>query len=152
MTRTGEAGPDQIAGWAEAEPVRGAFPAMGHPAFPAIGHIVDLGAALVTAMLLLVAGFGLTGLPRVLLALVFVTFVPGWTVLNHVRLAEGTSRLALSVAFSLTLGTAATALSLWLHLWHPRGLLDVAAATCLFSLLWHLAGVGQRLGAEQARS
>jgi hypothetical protein len=112
-------------------------------AFPSAVDLVDLGAALVTGALLLMAGLGMTGGPRLALALVFVTFVPGWTVLNHVRLAEGTSRIALSVALSLTLAAAATLSSLWLHLWHPRGLLDLMGAMCLFALVWHLARGGR---------
>ena len=110
--------------------------------FPSAVDLVDLGAALATAALLLLAGLGMTGGPRIALALVFVTFVPGWTVLNHVRLAEGTSRIALSVVLSLTLAVAATLSSLWLHLWHPRGLLDLAGAACLFALVGHLARGG----------
>ena len=107
--------------------------------FPATGDFIDVGAALLTATLLLVAGLGVAGTPRVILALVFVTFVPGWALLNHVRMPVGPARIALAVALSLSLGIVATVLSLWLGLWHPRGLFAVAAVTCLFALLWHLA-------------
>jgi len=107
--------------------------------FPSAADLVDLAAALVTAMLLVVTGLGLTGGVRLALALAFVTFVPGWAVLDHLRVVEGTSRVALAVALSLTLATAAALSSLWLHLWHPRGLLDATAAMCLLALVWHLA-------------
>lgn len=107
--------------------------------FPSPRDLVDLGAALVTAALLLVTGLGVTGGVRIFLALVFASFIPGWTLLRFVTLADATSRAALAVALSLTLGTAATLVSLWLDVWHPRALLDLAGAVCLFTLVWHLA-------------
>lgn len=103
---------------------------------------VDLGdavAALVTAALLIVAGLGLTGVGRLALALVFVTFVPGWAVLDYVPLGTGPWRAALAAALSLALSTVAAASAVWLHVWHTRVMLDVAGCLCLLAVVWHLA-------------
>jgi hypothetical protein len=112
--------------------------------FPSRADLVDAGAALVTAGLLVVVGLGVTGAGRVALALVFVTFVPGWTVLDYLPLVPDASRTALAVALSLSLSTLATVTVLWLHLWWPRDVLDVAGTLCLFGLLWHLAHPANR--------
>lgn len=106
--------------------------------FPSIPDFVNLGAAVVAAALLVVSGMGSTGTPRLVLALVFMTFVPGWVLLNHVRLADGTSRFALAVGLSLTLGSGVALSALWLRTWHPRGLLDVTAGLCLLGIAWPL--------------
>lgn len=102
-------------------------------------HLADIAAALVTASLLVVVGLGLTGVARVALALAFVTFVPGWVVLDYVDLARGASRAALSVALSLSLAIVVSVTLLWLHLWQPRVLLNVVGACCLLALGWRLA-------------
>lgn len=114
-------------------------PPVPSPAFPSGRDLADVGAAAVTVALLVVAGLGVTGWARIALALAFVSFVPGWAVLGHVRMAENASRVALAVALSLSLGTVAALSSLWLQVWHPRALLDVTAALCLMALAWHLA-------------
>jgi len=113
-------------------------------AFPSRMDLVDTAAALVTGALLVVAGLGTTGAGRVALALAFVTFVPGWALLDYVPLAEPASRVALAVALSLSLSVAAAVSVLWLHLWQPRALLDVIGTTCLVALVWHLARGGSR--------
>lgn len=101
--------------------------------------VVDVGAAVVTAGLLLVVGLGLTGPVRVLLALSFVTFVPGWAILDWIRLAEGISRVALAVALSLAICSAAALMLLWLRRWEPFLLLYVTGAVSLIAVVWHLA-------------
>ena len=100
--------------------------------------LVDLMAALVTASLLVVVGLGFTGFARIALALIFVTFVPGWAVLGYVDLARGVARAALAVALSLSLATVVAVAQLWLHLWQPRALLNVAGTGCLVALGWRL--------------
>jgi hypothetical protein len=93
---------------------------------------------------LLLAALGLEGPARVFLALAFVTFVPGWALLGHVPVVDGTARVALAVALSLTLCTAVTQALLWLRVWEPIGVLvalgGVSLAVLLARLPWpHLA-------------
>ena len=108
-------------------------------AFPSPVDLVDGAAALVSAALLVVAGLGVTGIGRVALALVFVTFVPGWAVLDVVPLANGAARAPVAVAISLSLCILVAVSAVWLHVWYPRALLDGAAGVCLAAALWHLA-------------
>jgi hypothetical protein len=112
--------------------------------FPSGADLLDVGAVVVTAALLVVTGVGVSGAPSLVLGLVFVTFVPGWAVLDHVPLARGAARVALAVALSLSLTTTAAVSSLWLDVWHPRALLDVTGALCLVAVTWHLAQPGGR--------
>jgi len=113
---------------------------------------VDVGAALVTGALLMMVGIGHTAPVRVVLALAFVTFVPGWallgllptlnvvtvrdqaTILGRVPLVQGLPKFALAVAISLTLATGAAQALLWLHLWHPSTLLGVLGSMSLLAL------------------
>jgi len=113
---------------------------------------VDVGAALMTAALMMMVGAGHTGPVRILLALAFVTFVPGWallglvpprnvvtvrppgTIVGRVPLVRGIPKLALAVAVSLTLTTGSAQALLWLHLWHPSMLLGVLGALSVLAL------------------
>lgn len=102
--------------------------------------LLDVGAVVVTSLLLLLSGFGVTGWARTVLALGFVTFVPGWAVLGHVRMATGPTRLALAVAMSFTVCGAGALAMAWLGQWRPYLLLDGAGAASLAAVLVHLAG------------
>jgi hypothetical protein len=77
---------------------------------------------LATLALLVAVGVGLTGPPRIVLALAFVTFVPGWATVGHTSSVGGTSKVALAVALSLTVCTATAAAMAWLGSWHPVAL------------------------------
>lgn len=101
--------------------------------------IVDVGVALVTAALLVMTALGLTGIVRTLLALALVSFVPGWALLGHIRLAEGQSMLALAVALSLTISTAAALILLLLRMWQPYVLLYATGTLSLIGVVSHLA-------------
>ncbi|MGH9263982.1 MAG: glycosyltransferase family 2 protein, partial [Acidimicrobiales bacterium] len=80
------------------------------------------------AALLILAAAGVAGPARLLLALAFITFVPGWALLGHLPLAHGVARLALVVALSLTICTALAQALLWLRWWNPGAMLAVLAA------------------------
>ena len=99
---------------------------------------LDMGAAAVTATLLLLVGLDAGGPARVLLALAFVSFVPGWAVLNWGPFEETGSKVAVAVILSLTICTALSLAQLWLRWWRPQAVFDVAAAACLVAILAHL--------------
>jgi uncharacterized membrane protein len=93
----------------------------------------------VTVTLMALVAADVIGVIRLTLALVFVTFVPGWALLDHVTLAAGgPARLALAVALSLTIATMSSLALLWLHLWHPVVLLDVLGFVSLLAVLANL--------------
>ena len=120
-----------------ATPSRGRAPST--PMDPVLVAVLDVAAVVVTAGLMAMAAVGATGGLRLALALAFVTFVPGWAVLDHVKLVDGANaRLALAVALSLTISTFAALAGLWLHVWHPIALLDAIGAASLLAVLAHL--------------
>jgi uncharacterized membrane protein len=100
---------------------------------------LDAGAAVVSGLLITLTSLDATGGPRTLLALVFVTFVPGWALLDHVAMtAGGIPRIALAVGLSLTITVLTTFALLRLHLWYPVALLDVLGGLSLVGVLLHL--------------
>jgi uncharacterized membrane protein len=120
----------------------GATAALGRtsPLTPAVVTLLDLVGAAVTASLLVMAGLELTGPVRILLALAFVTFVPGWAAVGHLHLLEGASRIALAVALSLAMCTALAQALLWLRRWDTAAMLNglgtIALAVLLAQLAW----------------
>jgi len=110
----------------------------------------DVGAALVTALLLVFVALGVTSPARVFLALAFVTFVPGWAALGlvpplrlvalsskvsgRVPLVEGMAKVAMAVALSLALCTSTALALVWLQLWQPSALLGVLGGLSLLAL------------------
>jgi hypothetical protein len=99
---------------------------------------LDMGTAAVTAALLLFVGLDAGGPARVLLALAFVSFVPGWAVLGWGPFEESGTKVAVAVVLSLTLCTALSLAQLWLRWWRPQVVFDLTAATCLVAILAHL--------------
>lgn len=99
---------------------------------------LDVAALIVTIGLLSVAAADLRGPVRVLLALVFVSFVPGWAVLDHAPMAGGWSRVALSVAISLSMCTAAASALAWAGRWQPSVLLNVLGVASILAVVSHL--------------
>lgn len=100
-----------------------------------LADTLDLLALLVAIGLLILTAEGRVGVPRILLAIVFLLFVPGRAIVsNWPRLARW-SEAAMSIVLSLTvLGLVAT-VALWVHEWHPIGLFELEAATSVASLL-----------------
>ncbi len=99
---------------------------------------LDLAAAAVTATLLLLVGLDTGGPGRILLALAFVSFVPGWAVLGWGPFEDRRTKVTVAVILSLTICTALSLAQLWLGSWRPQAVFDVAAASCLGAILAHL--------------
>jgi uncharacterized membrane protein len=120
-----------------------ALPASRAPApAPLAARVVaglDVAVIMVTVTLMVLVAAEVTGAVRLMLALAFVTFVPGWAVLDHVTLVAGANaRVAVAVALSLTIATLSSLALLWLHLWYPVVLLDVLGCLSLLAVLAHL--------------
>jgi len=96
--------------------------------------VLDLGAALVAAGLLVVVYTGLHGPYRILLTLGFTCFVPGRAiVVNWPRMARW-SGAAMSIVLSLTVLTLLATVTLWAHRWNPLVLFQVEAWLSLAGL------------------
>lgn len=116
---------------------------------------VDVGAVVATAALLILMAAGVESPARVLLALAFAAFVPGWaivglippltevaadwTVLGYRPLVDGVAKVALAVALSLTVCVASTQALLWMRLWNPTATMAVLGGLSLLALTVRLA-------------
>jgi hypothetical protein len=92
-------------------------------------------AAAVTIILAAIVRLGATGPIRVVLALAFVTFVPGWALFGRSRIVHGVSRVALAVTASFTACLAAAVTMAWLGSWHPVALFYAFGAITVMALL-----------------
>jgi len=99
-----------------------------------LSDALDLLAALIAMGLLALTLAGRSGLPRLLLALAFLSYVPGRAIVSNWPLFARWAEAAVSMIFSLVvLGLLATA-TLWAHFWHPNGLFQAEAALSLAGL------------------
>jgi len=78
------------------------------------------------------------GVVRLAVALLFVTFVPGWALARAVGLAGGLTGLAVAVLSSLTIGAATSTVMVWANVWHPILLFAGLAAVSGVAILWAL--------------
>jgi hypothetical protein len=81
---------------------------------------------------------GTGGVVRLILALLFVTCVPGWALARGAGLAGGLTGIAVAVLSSLTICAAASTVMLWLNAWHPLMLLAGLGAVSAVVILWTL--------------
>jgi GT2 family glycosyltransferase len=88
--------------------------------------VADAGALLVSGAVVATAFAGAGGLARVVLALTFVTVVPGWALLGRTRL-DAVAKLALAVGTSLAVATLCATAMAWLQLWDPVSLVLILA-------------------------
>ena len=101
--------------------------------------VLDVSSCLVAAGLLAVSYAGQSGLPRVLLALVFTFFVPGRAIVTNWPQMAAWSDVAMPIVFSLALLTLIATVSLWAHLWYPMDLFQVEAWLSLAGLCFGVA-------------
>ena len=128
-------------------PSSAALPASRAPApaplDPRVVVGLDVAVVVVTVVLMVLVVAEVTGVVRLILALAFVTFVPGWALLDHVTLvAGGSARMAVAVALSLTIATLSSLALLWLHVWHPVALLGVIGSVSVLAVAAHLMRPG----------
>jgi hypothetical protein len=99
-----------------------------------LGDVLDLLAALIAVGLLTLTLAGRSGVPRLLLALAFVAYVPGRAIVSNLPPFARWSEAALSMICSVAvLGLLAT-VALWGHFWHPVGLFQAEAVLSLAGL------------------
>jgi GT2 family glycosyltransferase len=89
----------------------------------------------IAVALLLAVLVDAAGPARVVLALAFVSFAPGWALLARLPLAEGADRLALAVVCSLSICILGSLATLWMRLWSPPALLAGLAALTVVALV-----------------
>lgn len=77
---------------------------------------------------------GAAGIPRILLAVGFLFFVPGRAVTANWSQLAFRSQAAQSMLFSLVILALAATIALWARYWHPVGLMQAEAGLSLFAL------------------
>ncbi len=118
---------------------------MGYPGtMPAAAHraeMLDVLAAAVAVALIAMVQVNASGLPRILLVLVFTFFVPGRAIITNFPRMARWSELGASMLVSLGVLAFLATVTLWAHFWHPLGLFQVEAVLSLAGLA---AGIVQR--------
>lgn len=100
-----------------------------------LGDQLDLLAGLITVGLLALTLLDRSGMPRLLLTVAFVGYVPGRAIIANWPLFARWSEAALSMICSvMVLGLVAT-VALWSRFWHPVGLFQAEAAITLAGLV-----------------
>ena len=100
---------------------------------------VDIAALIVALLMILFVATDNAGPARTLLAVVFVTFVPGWTIVAYVDAVQGMSKIGLAIGLSLTIGIATATVALWVATWEPIFLFYVLGGASVVALAHHLA-------------
>lgn len=100
--------------------------------------VADVVAAVITAGLFIAVGTGAGGALRLVLAILFVTFVPGWALLDYVAVARGPSRVAVAALVSLAICTIGASVMFWLGLDEPVALLQMLGGASLVALISNL--------------
>jgi hypothetical protein len=107
-----------------------------------MGSLVDIAGV----MFLNLANTG--GVFRLVLALLFITWVPGWALVRASGLSGGLTGVAIAILASLTISAATSTAMVWLNAWHPLMLVVVMATVSAVVILWTLppAFVAARAG------
>ena len=105
---------------------------------PVRSEVVDLISLAATVALLALVAFDVTAWPRELLALAFLTFVPGWAIVTNWPSAAKVSRVALSVLLSVAISAGLATVTLWVHVWHPLALFYATALISLAAITFAL--------------
>ena len=100
--------------------------------------LLDACSLVVTLALVLVVALDVAGTERLMLALVFATFVPGWALVTNWSTMVRRSRVAIPVAFSLALTGLAATVTTEPHLWDPVALFYVEATASAGSIAFHV--------------
>jgi uncharacterized membrane protein len=66
--------------------------------------------------------------------LVFLFFVPGWSIVGHLRLKNGALEISLSLGLSLALLLLVSEAALSWHFWHLVTLQKIVEGLCILSL------------------
>jgi uncharacterized membrane protein len=79
---------------------------------------------------------GVHGPERLVLGLVLGCFIPGWSLVGLLKIANAWLEIALTVAVSLSLLMVTAQVLITTNNWHLVGLEEVTCVICLPSLIW----------------
>ncbi len=95
------------------------------------------------ACLVVIAGLVITILwgpeiVRLLLALVFVTTVPGWALVRRASLTTTFAGATMAIPASLAICAGGSSVMVWLGAWHPYALFGALAVGSAAAIIWTL--------------
>jgi uncharacterized membrane protein len=97
--------------------------------------LLDLVSAVVAGGLVILAETDRPGVPRILLSLAFLFFVPGRAIVSNWPQLARWSQAGMSMVISLTVLALLAVVTLWAHEWHPLGLLAAEAVASIGGLV-----------------
>ncbi|HZB97191.1 MAG TPA: glycosyltransferase [Candidatus Sulfotelmatobacter sp.] len=100
---------------------------------------IDVTALLLTMVMLIAVASGSHGAVRILLALGFTSFVPGWALSRRLWPQLDSSRIPLAVVTSLAVAALGATAMVWLQTWHPLVWLVGLALGSVGLVTWTLA-------------
>lgn len=108
----------------------------GHAALAVrLADSLDLLAAIIAAGLVILVSADRSGVPRVLLSLVFLFFVPGRAIVSNWPTLGWWSEAAMSMVLSLAVLALLATVTLWMHIWHPLGLFQLEAVASVVGIV-----------------
>jgi hypothetical protein len=99
-----------------------------------LGDTLDGVACVVAVGLVAVELAGGQGIPRILLALSFLAYVPGRAITANWAQLTLRPQVAMAMLFSLVIVALLATVTLWAHYWHPIGLMQAEAGLSLLGL------------------
>lgn len=96
--------------------------------------LIDIACVAVTAAVAVAVATNERSVIRSVVAVIFLLFVPGRSIVSNWPVVAERSQLAVSVLFSLTVLTFAATVTLWSNFWHPLGLLEVECGITIVAL------------------
>lgn len=100
-----------------------------------LDSILDASTLAVTAALLALALLRVDSPVRVVMASGFTLFAPGWAIVTHWAALRKRSRFGASIVLSLSLLTIVAIVSVWIHAWHPVGIMEVEALAVIAAVV-----------------
>lgn len=104
-----------------------------------LGDMLDVIAVLLSVLSAALVFAGWHGPLRVLLTVAFAFFVPGRAMVSNWPQIAQWSETAVSMLLSLVVLVLLTTVMLWIHAWHPLGLLQIVAGLSLVGLIIGMA-------------
>lgn len=99
-----------------------------------IDNGLDSVCIVVTVALLVLALLRVEGSVRVVLASGFTLFAPGWAIVTNWVVLRRRTRFASSIVLSISLLTLLAIVSVWIHAWHPVGLMECEAVVVIVAV------------------
>lgn len=96
-----------------------------------IDNLLDAATLMVAAALLALAVLRVQDPVRVVMASAFTLFAPGWAIVTHWDVVRKRTRFAASIVLSLSVLSILAIVSVWIHAWHPIGLMELEASAVI---------------------